>query len=70
MENPAENIPQEDDMRPKNKDSKNKEPKIRYYGANSDRRSKKDRRVFKYTIYVPERRSGSDRRGLDWYRNY
>ena len=28
-----------------------------------DRRTGKDRRVFKYTDYIPERRSGLDRRG-------
>jgi len=27
-----------------------------------DRRSEKDRRQFSYTIYIPERRSGKDRR--------
>ena len=43
------------------------------YGASIigkvDRRKCKDRRVFKYTDYVPERRSGIDRRGTGWYRN-
>ena len=37
--------------------------------ANSNRRSGKDRRTFKYTVYSPERRSGIDRRGIGWYRN-
>ncbi len=37
--------------------------------ANSNRRSGKDRRTFKYTVYIPERRSGIDRRGIGWYRN-
>jgi len=29
---------------------------------NGDRRSGKDRRQFKYTFYIPERRNGPDRR--------
>ena len=43
------------------------------YGAsiNSkiDRRTGKERRVFKYTDYISERRSGIDRRGTVWYKN-
>ena len=30
-----------------------------------DRRTRKDRRAFKYTDYIPERRSGLDRRNSD-----
>jgi hypothetical protein len=34
-----------------------------------DRRTGKDRRNFKYTVHIPERRSGLDRRDTGWYRN-
>ncbi len=37
--------------------------------ANRNRRTGKDRRIFKYTAYIPERRSGRDRRDSGWYRN-
>ena len=46
--------------------------KMSIYGsleAHGDRRSGKDRRKFKYTTYIPDRRSGIDRRGVGWYRN-
>jgi hypothetical protein len=33
------------------------------------RHTGKDRRIFTYTVHVPERRSGSDRRETGWYRN-
>ncbi len=43
------------------------------YGASIigkiDRRTRKERRIFKYTAYTPERRSGIDRRGTGWYKN-
>ena len=32
-----------------------------------NRRAGKDRRNFKYTVYIPERRSGNDRRKSSWY---
>ncbi len=38
--------------------------------ANRSRRTWKDRRIFEYTAYIPERRSGIDRRDSDWYRNW
>ena len=37
--------------------------------ANKSRRSGKERRKFTYTAFIPERRSGIDRRGVGWYRN-
>ena len=33
--------------------------------AKVDRRSSKDRRQFSYTAYIPERRSGKDRRSRE-----
>jgi hypothetical protein len=35
---------------------------ISHWMAKVDRRSDKDRRQFTYTAYIPERRSGKDRR--------
>ena len=46
----------------KENDSKATKPEI-------DRRTGKDRRIFTYTVHVPERRSGLDRRETGWYRN-
>ncbi len=47
----------------------NKVPNYVSLEANTNRRSRKERRKFKYTAYIPERGSGIDRRGVGWYRN-
>ena len=70
IDDSAEKITIEIDLESK---SPEKDKKKLIYGspeAYRNRRIWKDRRIFKYTAYIPERRSGIDRRDSGWYRNW
>ena len=64
----AENIPTKIDSEPLRSEIGDNKSIYSSVEDNINRRAGKDRRNFKYTAYIPERRSGNDRRKSGWYR--
>ena len=64
----AKNIPTKIDSEPLRSEIGDNKSIYSSVEDNINRRAGKDRRNFKYTAYIPERRSGNDRRKSGWYR--